>query len=288
MGAYGFVSPGTIKEAVELLATHGDARILAGGTDLVIQLREGKKSAGLLIDLSRVEELRRIELDNGMISIGSMTVFSRLASEPLVRQHAAALAKASGQVGSVQIRNLGTIGGNLANASPAGDGIPPLLVLEATVQVVGKNGSRWMKAADVLAGVGKNTLAPFEMITKISFPVPPAGSRSGFVKLGRRKALAIARISLAGLLVMGQDGKIEEARLALGAVGSTALRAVEAEAVLNQRPLGREAIVDCLNTLEKIVREKLGSRASAVYKREAIRGVGEEFFYQLTPEVYRG
>jgi len=287
MGVYGFISPSTITEAVDLLAVHGDARILAGGTDLVIQLREGKKSAGLLIDLSRVEELQKIELQEGIINIGSMTAFSRLASEPLMQQHAAALAKAAGQVGSMQIRNLGTIGGNLANASPAGDSIPPLLVLEATAQVVSKNGSRRISAAEVLAGVGKNTLASSELITEISFRVPPAGNRSSFVKLGRRKALAIARISIAGLLILNREGLIQEARLALGAVGSTVFRAVEAEAVLKNRPLERRVILGCLDTLQKIVREKLGIRASAAYKREAIRGVGEELFYQLAPEAYR-
>jgi carbon-monoxide dehydrogenase medium subunit len=287
MGAYGFVSPSTIKEAVDLLAGYDDARILAGGTDLVIQLREGKKSAGLLIDLSQVKELQKIELQEDIISIGAMSTFSRLSKDPLVQLHAAALAKAAGQVGSVQIRNLGTIGGNLANASPAGDGIPPLLALEATVQVVSKNGSRRINAAEVLAGVGKNTLASSELITEISFRVPPAGSRSGFVKLGRRKALAIARISMAGLLIVNGEGLIQEARLALGAVGSTVFRATEAEVVMQHRPLGREAISDCLDTLQKIVREKLGSRASAVYKREAIRGIGEELFCQLVPEAYR-
>ncbi|MEW6661603.1 MAG: FAD binding domain-containing protein [Bacillota bacterium] len=287
MGAYGFVSPSTVAEAVDILASHGDARILAGGTDLVIQLREGKTSTGLLIDLSRVDELRYIKLQEEVISIGSMTTFSQLARDTLVQLHAATLARAAGQVGSVQIRNLGTIGGNLANASPAGDSIPPLLVLEATVEVVRKNGSRRIQVAEVLAGVGKNTLEPLELIKEISFRVPPAGSRSGFVKLGRRKALAIARISMAGLLILDQDRVIREARLALGAVGSTAFRAIEAEEALHHRPLGRAAVSDCLEALQRIVAERLGNRASASYKREAIRGVGEELFYQLFPEMYQ-
>jgi len=285
MSGVGFVAANTIGEALKLLAELQPARLLAGGTDLVVQMREGHMQTRTLVDLSRVSALRGIVLQDGVLRIGSMTTFAQLMRDPLVAAQATALAIASAQVGSVQIRNQGTLGGNLANASPAGDSMPPLFVLEANVSIASVRGTRQIKIADLVQGVGKNTLAPDELITEVSFLLPNAGTRSAFVKLGRRKAMAIARISMAGLVKINDEGLIEEARLALGAVGATVFRATQAEEVLRNRRLSSRVVSDCSKALTEIVAQKLGSRASAVYKREAIRGVAAELFFQLYPQI---
>ncbi|MBS3937087.1 MAG: xanthine dehydrogenase family protein subunit M [Peptococcaceae bacterium] len=285
MNRCNFVSPRAMSEVLDILAADPEAKLLAGGTDLIVQMREGRVSPRTLVDLSRFGELSYIKLRHDTLHVGCMTTFNQVARNPLVVRHAPALAQAARQVGSVQIRNQGTIGGNLANASPAADSIPPLIALGAKAQVVSRDGSRSLAIEDLLAGVGINTLLPGEMIAEINFSLPAPRARSAFVKLGRRKAMAIARISMAGLLVLSADGLVTEARLALGAVGATVFRALEAEAALLHKPLDRAVVAACLQAVQDTVAQKLGRRASATYKREAIRGVAEELFFQLVPEL---
>lgn len=282
------VSVHSVEEALRLLAEHTSAKILAGGTDLIVQMREGEVRPTLLVDISRVASLRGIVLEEGRLRIGSMTTFAELARHPLVVAHAPLLAMAASQVGAVQIRNQGTIGGNIANSSPAGDIIPPLLALEARVEIASVRGRRERALDSFFLGVRKNTLTKDELLTEISFALPVAGTRGTFVKLGRRKAMAIARISMAALVTINEEGIIEEARIALGAVGSVVFRATAAEELMRGRLVERSTLVNCRQALVDIVAQKLGSRPSAVYKRQAISGVAEEVFCQLFPEIEHG
>ncbi|MEW6523016.1 MAG: xanthine dehydrogenase family protein subunit M [Bacillota bacterium] len=278
MRSFQYYAPAGLAEAVKILAeTQG--RVLAGGTDLLRDLKARRKDAPALVDVSRLPELRGIALHQGRLSVGGAVRFSELERSPLVNEHARVLARAAAVVGSPQIRNRGTIGGNLANASPAADTVPALVALEATVRTVSVSGVRELPVQDVLCGVGQNTLLPGEIITEISFDVCPAAV-SGFAKLGRRRALAIARLSLAAVLHLDGD-RVRKARLSLGAVAPNPFRALEAERALCGEPITRETIEAATAALSAEVARRLGDRPSAPYKRVAVVGVGRSLLQKL-------
>lgn len=264
-----------------MLAEDG-ARVLAGGTDLVLAMKRNEARPRAIIDVSQLPAMRGIweeEVDGQALTvIGAAVTFAEVASSPWIRAKARLLAQAASVVGSPQIRNRGTIGGNIANGSPAADTVPALVALSSRLRIIGKDGRREVDLEEVLqAPPGKTALAPHDLIYQIVFPTPPQGARSAFVKLGRRNSLAIARISVAALLVLDEEGRITQAAVSLGAVAPHPFRVRSAEAVL----VGSEVKVNDNHALleaaiEAIVSEAtqtLGNRASAPYKRQAVRGV---------------
>jgi len=275
MGSFAVCSPDSFDELLKCLrAATPKSKILAGGTDLVIQIREKKYSPDVVIDLSRLGELKFIKEEASKIRIGSLTNFTTIAESPVIKKYALCLAQAAAGVGSVQIRNSGTIGGNVANASPAADSIPALVALGAEILIAGPEGSRAEKIEDFLLGVEKTTLKPDEVITEIAIPRLQGNYRSAFCKLGRRKALAIARINLAVVVRFNDGGDIlEEMRIGLGAVGSTAFRPLDAEKKLTGRNLDNLLLDEMALELSRVVEEKIAGRASMPYKKEAIKGL---------------
>ncbi len=270
--SFSYQVPASISEAVSLLGELGnDAKLLAGGTDLVIQLQADKYNSNVLIDISRLDEMRKIERTNDSLIVGSLCTFDDLCKSSLIVKYAAALAQASAAVGSPQIRNQGTLGGNLANGSPAADSIPALMALEAQVGVASAHGVREVKLEKLLGGVGFTNLTPHELITYFRIPFDQS-KYSAFAKLGRRNALAIARISV-GITVAMSGGEIVAGTLALGAVGPKAYRVEAVEKMLVGRRPARELWPDIEEALSAQVAEKLGDRASAPYKRQAVKGV---------------
>ena len=219
-------------------------RLVAGGTDLMLQLHEKLVSADVLIDINHVPELCGIRLakHNGAddtLIIGAATHFVELAQSSLIREHAKLLAEASKKIGAAQIQNMGTLGGNIANASPAGDAIPCLYALDARVVVCGLTGERVIPIADFYQGYRKIDLAAGELITEIRIPLPgDPHCRTGtaFEKFALRKSQAIAVVNAAVVIIM-KNGKIDTARVALGAVGPTIIRSPLAEhCLLGQTP----------------------------------------------------
>jgi len=222
--------PETVEEAMKLLDDLDNAKPLAGGTDLVPLLKEGSIKPGHLVDLNGVPELSYVREEGGFIRIGAATTHSRVMNSPIIEK-AYALYDAVSRIGSPQIRNLGTLTGNVCNASPAADSAPPLLVLEAEATVKSVNGTRVTPISRLFAGPKINSLAPNELVTEIRFPVPPANSGSAYLRIGRRKAFTLSVVGVAAYLEM--DGKTcSDARVAFGSVAETPLRIEVVEAII--------------------------------------------------------
>lgn len=278
-----YLRPQNINEALEMLADgENPKKILAGGTDLIIELNHGDRLVDI-IDIGGIKELRSIREHEDKVIIGSAATFTQIENSETVLKHCRALAQAASKVGSPQIRNAGTIGGNVANASPAADTVPAIVAMDAEALVASVRGQRNIKITDLLKGIGKTDLAPDEMIVEFSFKKLPGGI-SGFAKLGKRNALAISRISATAIVVPDQDNVIREARVALGAVAPNPFRSSLTESILIGKNLASGISEDVIDMVAQDVTERLGARASAVYKREAIRGV----LYQALEQVFSG
>lgn len=278
-----YLRPQNINEALEMLADdENPKKVLAGGTDLIIELNHGDRLVDI-IDIGGIKELRSIREHEDKVIIGSAATFTQIENSEMVLKHCRALAQAASKVGSPQIRNAGTIGGNVANASPAADTVPAIVAMDAEALVASVRGQRNIKITDLLKGIGKTDLAPDEMIVEFSFKKLPGGI-SGFAKLGKRNALAISRISATAIVVPDQDNVIREARVALGAVAPNPFRSSLTESILIGKNLASGISEDVIDMVAQDVTERLGARASAVYKREAIRGV----LYQALEQVFSG
>lgn len=271
---FAYHRPLSLEEACRLLATYGpEARVLAGGTDLLVALREeNRRLAGVnhIIDLGNLVDLNYIREENGQICIGALTSHADIAAAGLVRKYAALLAQAAIQVGSPQIRNRGTIGGNLANASPAADTVPALIALEAAATLVSSQGERQVPVADLLAGPNRTSLAPGEIITALRFKKLPPSAGSAFLKLGRRQTLSIARLNIAVVLDRDENSRITAARIVPGAALPVASRVPAAETVLVGSVVSEEL---ARRAGEKVGEEMLrlsGRRWSTEYKLPVI------------------
>jgi len=264
--------PRSMKALHEALA-RPDARILAGGTDLLVRLRSGRETAGALVSLDRLAALRGVSEDtrgglHRVLRIGAATTHAELLAHPLVRARLPILACALENLGSPPIRNMGTLGGNLCTASPAGDCLPPLMVLGAELELASAAGTRRLPLAEFILGPGRTALVHGEVLAAVHVPVPGLDAVQHFEKVGRRSALAVAVVSLAALVRPGRGGKVAEARLAWGSVAPTVWRCAEAEGVLAGRRLSLSALTDAAAVVRRRVRPIDDLRASADYRRE--------------------
>jgi CO/xanthine dehydrogenase FAD-binding subunit len=262
----------SLGEAIDLLEKLGPAhKPLAGGTDLLTSVRRGRlaKVEGV-VDLWRVEELRGVERRREGTWVGPLTTHAKIASDPLLSRTCPGLAEASSKVGSPQIRNRGTLGGNVVNASPCADTLPPLVVAEAELELVGASGTRRLAVEDFVIGPYDTRLAPGEVVAGLILPVLRPGGRWAHVRLGRREALDRARMSVCAAAWLGDDGRIEEVRLAAGAVLPKPRRLREAETALQKaQPSARLFAEAAADTALGVV-EEAGRRWSAPYKEKAL------------------
>lgn len=266
-----YYRPGDINEALACLnRSPGSTSILAGGTDLIIQMRERAAAPEYIVDIGGIPELGEIKTAGGELIVGGRATFAAIEGNPLVGRHVPMLARAAGSVGSPQIRNTGTIGGNIANAAPAADMIPPLLALEARVELKSALGTRVPALEEILPGADSTGIKPDEILTGVIIPIPGPGTYGSFVKLGRRKSLAIARLNL-GLSVTLEGNRVVKSSLSLGSVGAAAYRVRQVEQVLEGRELDDRTVTAACSLVSLIVAEKLGSRPTAAYK-QAIAG----------------
>lgn len=263
-----YAAPRTTAEAVDLLRTRPGSRMIAGGTDIVVAARGGKHPLPeSLIALHRITELgRQREADAG-IALGALTSHAWIERSPLVRSRWSALADASAMIGSPATRATGTLGGNLMNASPAMDTGSPLLVFDATVELQHADGSRSVSVADLLAGPGRTTAAPDELLRAVRVPYPAPGTGSAYVRLDHRQAMEIAIVGAAAALAVRGDGLIGSARIALTAVAPTCLRVPAAEALLLGRPAGTDAFAEAAGAAADVVQPISDVRGSADYRR---------------------
>jgi CO/xanthine dehydrogenase FAD-binding subunit len=248
--------------AAALAALDGGARPLAGGTDIFVN-----RPSGDVVDISRLPDLRGVSREGDALRIGATTTWSEIAAADLPPGFTA-LRQAAREIGALQIQNMGTIGGNLCNASPAADGVPPLLALDAEVELASPAGRRRLKLADFILGVRRTALRPGELLTAIIAPRPEALDASVFLKLGARRTLVISIVMTAvGLAV--RDGRVVEARVAVGAASPVARRLPLLEERLRGKPadasLGLFVTADAFDALAPI--DDL--RAAAGYRRDA-------------------
>ena len=233
-----YLFPQSVEEALDMLkARGGDARIIAGGTDLALQRQHGRSPATVVVDITRIPGLDQIEERDGHIYLGARVTHAQVAASPLIRSRAGVLAEACGSVGGPQIRNVGTLVGNVVNALPAADGAIGLTALDAQAEVTERTGRRWTPMADLYVGVGRCTVDSCQaMITQLRFKALSEGEGSAFERLAKRKALILPILNAA--VVVGQDGgAIQSARIAIGPVATTPFVATAAaEWLLGQAP----------------------------------------------------
>ena len=268
-----YYTPSTLLEAVELLATHGEeARIVAGATDLILELERGQRpGVDILIDISRIPGQDEITLDDdGWVHLGPLVTHNHCAGSELIQRKAFALARACWQVGAPQIRNRGTVAGNIITASPANDAIPPLMALGAQLTLLSADGERTVPIEDFYTGVRKTVMKDGELMSDIAFPVLVENARSAFVKLGLRRAQAISVVNAAVVLLI-KEGRIEHAAITLGSVAPTIIHATEAEAYLTEKELQPDIIEVAAELAARAARPIDDLRGSAVYRQEMVR-----------------
>lgn len=282
-----------LQQVLKLLQDHqGKVCIIAGGTDIILKLREKKLEPEVLLDISDINELKGISeyskqlADTGldglkriteqtMIKIGAGVTFSEIAKSPFFSQNLKGLADAALSVGSPQIRNAATIGGNICNASPAADIIPVLLALEAEAIVRSREKEETMSLQGFILDKGSVKLLPNQLLCSIAFSSLKENQSLGFAKLGLRKALAISRIAVAAFVEVG-DNAFKNVRLASGACGKIPKREYEVEACLEGKAINDGSIEAAAELFKQVLKERLRGRSGAEYKGEAVKGVFKE------------
>ena len=272
MKAFGYVSARDIGDAVALLGEHGAAaKILAGGTDLLADLKFSADGPGMIVDISRVDELKGIAIVDDGLRIGALVTHTDIMRSPVIRDLFPALVEAAHSIGAVQTRNLGTLGGNLVTCVPSMDSGPALIALEASVTVASTEGQRQMPLASLFVGPRKTSLKPGELLVDIVIPKANLGKPAAFEKFGLRKGQALALVNAAAAFwVDERKGTFAAPRISLGAVAPTVIRAPKAEAYLDGLEITAEAMAEAGRIAATEAKPISDFRASADYRRELI------------------
>jgi CO/xanthine dehydrogenase FAD-binding subunit len=270
-----YIRPQDLGEALDFIKEHGpDTTILAGGTDVMIDMRSGTLQSQYLLDISRLPALREIEIRDTGLTIGAAVTISEINTSEIIGRHAPVLQKAADKFASRQVRNIATIGGNVAHCSPCGDTIPPLLIHDAVAVVVSPDAQRNVPIEEMAGGPYHCTLQPAELITHfILKPKPEEVDFAVFQKIGRRKELAIARMSMAAMIAQEEDKSISFMRFALGSCTPTPHRFREIEEMFLGKVPVESQLWEAGRLLAVHMIEITGRRLSAVYKEPAIQGL---------------
>jgi carbon-monoxide dehydrogenase medium subunit len=270
-----YFAPQSLSEALAVFQEHGQGgRALAGGTDLVVQVKEGVKipTPSYVVSLRRVPELRGIKAtDSDGVRIGAASTMAELAASPVIRQQYRALADGAQFVGSRQTMNMATIGGNVCNAAPSADTAPPLLAYEATAVVAGPDGDRDVALEELWIEPNRTTLQPGELLRELRIPAPPAHTGGVYVRHTPRKQMDIAVVGVAVLITLNRGESIERARIGLGAVAPTPIRARKAEATLEGETPDAAAFARAAETAAAEAQPIGDQRGSAEFRRHLVR-----------------
>ena len=263
----------SVGEAVEILTAHpGEAKILAGGTDLLLQMQRGQVSFRHLVSTRHIGAIKYLSSQDGHIVLGANTTHRQAELSPLVRKELGALHDAVCRIGSVQVRNVATVAGNLCTAVPSADSAAPLLALGAVLRVLGPQGERMIPLADFFRGVRSTALQADEVLLEIRIPRPPVYSGSAYLKLGRRKAMDLALIGVATYARFSPDKtRFEEVRIALSTVAPTPIRAYGAEKLLSAAPVSDIAMKEAAEQAAAEASPRTSLRSTAEYRREMIK-----------------
>jgi carbon-monoxide dehydrogenase medium subunit len=267
MRGFDFLSPKSLTAALRAIdGKTSMCKLLAGGTDVIPTLRDGTLKPRLVVDIGGIKALNYIREKQGWIRIGALTTMSDLLNSALVKKKGSLLWEAANIFGGPLVRNRATVGGNLADASPAADTAVPLLALGARVKLRSVKRQRTVPLNGFFTGYQKTVIEPGEILTEVAFPVPVRGRKQGYFKLGRRNAMAISIVSVAVLLQM--KGKTcTDAAIALGAVAPTPLRVEKAEGILRGKKVDQALVKQCARLAVESVRPIDDIRASADYRR---------------------
>ena len=274
MKDFEYFAPRTLEEALRLLEEKREsARLLAGGTDLIVQMKSGRVSPSSIIDIKKIPELNRLDYTSGTgLFVGAAVPVSRMNAFPALASKYGLLHDACSLIGSFQLRSRATVGGNICNAAPSADSAPPLLCLDARAIAAGVNGSRSIPMTDFFVGPGINALAPDELLVGIEIP-PPSGQAAGsYLRHIPRQEMDIAVVGVASFLkVSRESGLCTEARIALGAVAPTPIRAASAESTLVDTDLASDILAKAAHLASESARPITDMRGSEGYRREIVR-----------------
>lgn len=266
-----YYAPETVREASKLLKEHGsDAVALAGGTDVIVKMKEGTRRPKYIVNLKKIPGLSGIKETSKGIEIGSLTKIREVEKSALIRDEYPILHEAARALGSVQIRNLATIGGNICNASPCADSAVGLLSLDAVAHIEGLEGERDVPLGDFFLGPGRTVLAPGEVLTSVKVPKTAPGSKSAFNRVAR-VSMDLATISLAAVVTMKQ-GVVENSRLAWGTVAPMPMRTKDVEDFLKGKKLTDEVIEKAAELASKSIKPREKGRSTGPYKRRVAKG----------------
>lgn len=283
-----YQKPKDLDEALTLLQeAKGRGRIIAGGTNLILQLKRREYLADLLVDITEIQELRAIREEDGWIRIGAGVTHGEVAQSSLILREAKALAQGCGQLGSPQVRNMGTLVGNVVNAHAAADGAVPLMALEAELRVRSQEGDRWVALEEAYRGIGLSAVdATKEVATEVRFKRPGGSGKTGFFRMARRKALALPIVNgSVSLFFDPSQNRIQKARIALGPFAYKPLRSRKAEAYLESMEISDPSLLKACRIASEEGRPRTTLQASALYREKmvevhlfrTIHGILDEF-----------
>lgn len=269
--------PASLAEALEDLARHPEARPFAGGTDLMVVLEAGHLPPGRYVSLQNCRALIGIaDTEDGGVSIGALTTYTEIRNSARLARDYPLLGVAARETGGIATQNRGTIGGNIANASPAADTPPVLLVYDASLELLSASGSRRVPYAQFHRGYKQMDLAPGELIARITLPGGTAGTTSYYRKVGTRRAQAISKVCFAGRIRV-DDGAVQDVRIALGSVAPTVIRAMKTEEALRGQPLDASTVAAAERTLLSEIVPIDDIRSTARYRARVAANLLTEF-----------
>ena len=285
---FDLVAPKTLDDALQTLAREPGAwRVFAGGTDLMVLLEAGRLPAGRYLSLWQLRELRGIQVDDDAIAMGALTTYADVMAAPVLRVECPSLCRAAAETGGVATQNRGTLGGNIANASPAADSPPALLLYDAELELVSVRGSRRVPYERFHLGYKQMDLAPDELIRTIRVARRRGGWIHAWRKVGTRRAQAISKVCFAAALDLspgphGEKGDskaavVRDVRIAVGSVAPTVVRAARAEASIRGRGLGAETIAACREALTREISPIDDLRSTAAYRARVAGNLLEDF-----------
>jgi carbon-monoxide dehydrogenase medium subunit len=244
MDAFDYVAPASLSDAIEVLKAHGAAaRVLAGGTDLIIQVREKRRDVDVMVDVKSIPETMELSLNGGGLKIGAAVPCARIYHDAAIAERYPALIDSASLIGGIQIQSRASLGGNLCNSSPAADAIPTLIALGAACEIAGPKGTRTLPVEEFCTAPGRNALAPDELLVALSIPAPAKSSGAAFERFIPRNEMDIAVCNAAASVTLSADGStFESARIAVGAVAPTPLFVKEAGDALAGQAVGDAAI----------------------------------------------
>jgi len=269
---FNYLEPATIEEAVSLLSKYdGKAKAIAGGTDLLVQIRNKAIKPEYVVDIGYISGLDYINYDEKQgLKIGALTTISAIEKSGKLRQVYPVISQAAGLLGSVAIRNVATIGGNLCNAAPSADTAPALIGLSARARIAGSGGERLVSLEDFFTGPGETVLKAGEMLLEIQVPVPPPDTKGMYLKHGR-SAVDLATVGVAVIMALESGGVCRDVKIVLGAVAPTPMRAKKAEEVLRGKKVEPALIEEAARVASGEAQPITDVRASAEYRREMVK-----------------